>query len=411
MLFLRKTAHYWITLLIIAGMVGLVFLNLNLSEQFRHQDEFAPRWVAAKQWMNEGTSPYDREVFEQTEALWKVYGYNADEFSQGRYLDIVWNLILFLPFSFLPFPLARAIWMTITTLALFFSIWFGFDLAGVRFHPIEKVLIALLITLTYPGFKLILNASILPLYIFFMILGSKKALEGKGTAAGIYFLLSLGMFPLSLIMAVFFAVWLGSRKDNSFLSIYLAGLAFLLVTSLILFPGWIAEWFANLVQVHPNLSWVDTPLMRIAAFFPGAYRPLAISLHVLTLFVMLVEWYGLPESEERQVRWKALLTLNLMSLLNPSSSAVYHVLAWPGLFLLFNFLDEKWKIGGKIASWTLLLILLNRFWTDFQNTQNWSSIESTIVSILLPIIALIGLEWTRWWAMNSPKPLIEEQKF
>ena len=408
MLFLRKTAHYWISLLAIAGVVGLVFLNLNLSEQFVNQDEFAPRWVAAKQWMTEGTSPYDREVFEQTQALWETYGYTEDDFSQGHYLDLVWNIILFLPFSFLPYLVARAIWMTITTLALFFSVWFGFDLAGVRFHPIEKVLIALLITLSYPCFKLILNASVLPLYVFFMILGTKKALEGRSTAAGIYFLISFGMFPLSLILAIFFAIWLGSRRDSGFLSIYLSGLAFLLVTSLILFPGWIPEWFANFVQVHPDLSWVDTPLMRVAAFFPGAYQPLAISLHVLTLFMLLVEWYGVPESGERQIRWKALLTLNLISFLNPSSSAVYLLLVWPGLFLFFEFLDEKWKIGGKIISWTVFLILLNRFWTDFQNTLNWSSTESTVVSVLLPIVALIGLEWTRWWAMESPKPLIEE---
>ncbi len=408
MLFLRKTAHYWITLLSIVGVVGLVFLNLNLSEQFVHQDEFAPRWVAAKQWMTEGTSPYDREVFEQTQALWKPYGYTSDRFSQGYYLDLVWNLFLFLPFSFLPYLVARAIWMTIISLALFFSIWFGFDLAGVRFHPIEKVLIALPITLSYPSFKLILNASILPLYVFFMIIGTKKALEGRSTAAGIYLLLSFGMFPLSLILAIFFAIWLGSRRDSGFLSIYLVGFAFLLVISLILFPGWIPEWFANLVQVHPDLSWVDTPLMRIADFFPGAYQPLAISLHVLTLFMLLVEWYGLPESGERQIRWKALLTMNLISFLNPASSAVYLLLAWPGLFLFFNFLDEKWKIGGKILSWTIFLILLNSFWTDFQKTQNWSSTESTVVSVFLPIIALIGLEWTRWWAMESPKPLIED---
>jgi hypothetical protein len=31
-----------------------------------------------------------------------------------------------------------------------------------------------------------------------------------------------------------------------------------------------------------------------------------------------------------------------------------------------------------------------------------------VVSVLLPIVALTGLEWTRWWAMESPKPLIED---
>jgi hypothetical protein len=241
-------------------------------------------------------------------------------------------------------------------------------------------------------------------------LGCKKAIEGKSTAAGIYLLLSFGMFPLSLIMAVFFAIWLGSRRQSDFISLYLFGLGFFVVASLILFPGWIPAWFASFIRVHPDLSWVDTPLMRIARVFPGAYRSVAISLHVLTFFLLLVEWYGLPQSAERQIRWKTLITLNASSFLNPTNSSIYLLLAWPGLFLFFRFIDEKWKIGGKILSWTLFLVLINRFWSTFQSTQNWSSTESTLVGVLLPIIALIGLEWTRWWAMESPKPLIDENE-
>jgi len=106
---------------------------------------------------------------------------------------------------------------------------------------------------------------------------------------GRYFLPFVAMFNLSLILAIFFAIWLSSRRDNAFISIYLAGLGFFLVTSLILFPGWIPQWFASFIRVHPDLSWVKTPLMDIAAIFPGAYRPLAISLHVL---VLLCYWWS-----------------------------------------------------------------------------------------------------------------------
>jgi len=78
---------------------------------------------------------------------------------------------------------------------------------------------------------------------------------------GRYFLPFVAMFNLSLILAIFFAIWLSSRRDNAFISIYLAGLGFFLVTSLILFPGWIPQWFASFIRVHPDLSWVKTPLM------------------------------------------------------------------------------------------------------------------------------------------------------
>ncbi|HNW94719.1 MAG TPA: glycosyltransferase family 87 protein [Anaerolineaceae bacterium] len=405
MLLLKKTAQYWVPLLVVALAAGLILLNLQLSEQFLYQDELLPRWSAARGWMRDGTSPYSEQAYQEAQALYDQLGYTAPAFSQGRFIDLVWYVFLYIPFSFLPYPIARAIWMTLTTAAIFFSAWFGIDLAGARMRSLERVLLALLITCSYPFFKLILSASILPLFIFVLLAACRSALAGKGTSAGVLLFLCVGMLPVSLLPAVFLIIWLNARKQTDALPVFLVGLVFLALTSLILFPGWIPQWFTSLIAAQPRFDWLDTPLMRLAAFFPGAVVPLAAALHVLLLFAMLVEWYGLAENDERRFRWKLMLTLTLLSLFNPAGSPAFLILAWPGFLIFYDFLQEKWKISGKIIFWTILLLLLYSNWQVFLRTQNWSSKEATWVITALPIAALVCLGWTRWWAMSSPKPL------
>jgi hypothetical protein len=168
-LLLKKTAQYWVPLLVVALAAGLTLLNLQLSEQFLYQDEFLPRWSAARGWMRDGTSPYSEQAYEDAQGLYNELGYTAPAFSQGRFVDLIWYVYLYIPFSFLPYDIARAVWMTLTAVAIFYSVWIGIELAGARMRGLERVLLALLITCSYPFFKLILSAGILPLFILVLL--------------------------------------------------------------------------------------------------------------------------------------------------------------------------------------------------------------------------------------------------
>lgn len=178
-MFLKKYAQYWVPLFLLALAAGLVLLNLQLSEQFPYQDDFLPRWSAARGWMRDGTSPYSEKAYSDALALYDELGLMPPTFSQGRFIDLVWYIYLYIPFSFLPYQIARAIWMTLTALSIFFSLWIGFELAGVQLRVLEKCLLALLITCSYPFFKLILSASVLPLFFWlFWLLANTHWPEG-----------------------------------------------------------------------------------------------------------------------------------------------------------------------------------------------------------------------------------------
>ena len=406
-MYLKKTANYWMPALVLIVLAGLTLLNTQLSAQYKVSDDFAPRWMAARMWMREGTSPYSEEVFQATQNLLEEQGFTPESFSAGHFIDPSFYLLIYVPFSFVEYPLARALWMTLIEVAYLLAALLAIKISGLKLSSLETILFALLTLFFYPSFKLILTASILPPFILLALWACLLAIRGNTNGAGVLLFVCVGILPLTLPIAIFFMIWSGVRQNNSLAGVYFFGILFLIVSSLILFPGWVQEWFARFVGLYPDFSWVDTPLMRIAAIFPAASQPISIGLHVALLFYLLVEWYGLGSGDERTLRWKLMLTLNVLYFFNPLSQGAYLLLLLPGFFLIVKFLVEKWHKTGKIIGWALYLALVYTYSTRFFIAQNWQPRESSVVILLLPMLTFLGLQWFRWWAIASPKALIE----
>jgi len=406
-LFLKKTANIWLPILIILALIGATAINLRLASTFQLQDDFAPRWVAAREWMRTGASPYSDSTHQATLDLLKVNGNEPNSLSQGRFYDPAWYVLFYLPISFVPYTIARAIWMTFVELSLVLSVFLSIRLAGLKISIPELLIMSLLVLVFYPLFKSILTVSVNAPYVFLSLLAVYLSRERQGTMAGLLFAICLWMVPPSLFLAILFMIWLGARRDGSLAKIYFSSLAFLVVVSLILFPGWTSEWFATYLRLFPDFSWVRTPLMVVGELFPGASAQIAIALSLVTLVMMLVEWYGIGEREGRAFHWKLMLTLNLLYLFNLTSEGIYLIWLFAPMFSVYKYLMEKWRVSGRIIAWVTTLTLIYVHWRRFQITQNWLPEESALVILLLPLLTMVGLQWFRWWATVSPKALID----
>jgi hypothetical protein len=409
-LFLKKTANIWFPILIILALVGATFVNLRLASTFQLQDDFAPRWMAAREWMRTGASPYSDSTHNATVDLLNANGNEPNSLTQGRFFDPAWYVLFYLPISFVPYPVARAIWMTLVELSLMLSVFVSIRMVGLKLHVFEILIMSFLALVFYPLFKSVLTINVSAPYVFLTLLGVYLARERQGTIAGLLFALSLWMVPLSFFLFVLFLIWLGARREGSLAKIYFSTLAFLMVVSLILFPGWTAEWFATYLRIFPDFSWVRTPLVVVGELFPGASMQIAITLSLVTLIMMLVEWYGIGEREGRGFHWKLMLSLNLLYLFNLTSDGIYLLWLFAPLFSVYKYLTEKWRVSGKIIAWATYLALIFIHWRRFQLTQNWLPEESALVILLMPLITLFGLQWFRWWATVSPKALIDSIK-
>lgn len=406
-MFLKKTANVWLPILILLALIGATVLNHRLASSFQKQDDFAPRWVAAREWMQSGSSPYSDSTHQATLELLNENGNEPFGLSQGRFVDPAWFVLFYLPISFVPYSIARAIWMTLIELSLVLSVVLSIRMAGLKMSTVELLITSILVLVFYPLFKTVLVISVNAPYIFLTLLAVHLARERQNTMAGLLFALSVWMVPLSLFLVILFMIWLGARRDNSLAKIFFSSIAFLILVSLILFPGWVAEWFAAYLRLFPDFSWVRTPLIVLGGLFPGASAQIAIILSLVVLVMMLVEWYGIGEREGRGFHWKLMLTLNLLYLFNLTSEGIYLIWLFAPLFSVFKYLIEKWRVSGRIIFWVTYLALIFIHWRRFQITQNWSTEESSLVILLLPTITFLGLQWFRWWATVSPKALID----
>ena len=384
-------------------------LNLEMDKRVKLEDQFAIRWNAARSWMKEGWSPYSEETRQAALELLETNNSLPNEREQGYFLDPAWFVYLFIPISFVPYEIAKAIWVMLTQLSIVASFLLGIKISGLKLNSAEILVSCLGGALFYPMVRASLTASMLPIFVMLTLLAIQLALAGQGNQAGLLLLFALWINPVAIFVVVFLLIYLGSKRDNSLARILLIGFAFLLVTTLILFPNWIQQWFANLVRLNPGLDWLDTPWMGVARAFPGAYSQVAVALHLFFFIMLLVEWYGLGSRNDRGMHWKLMLTLIVSYFFNPYSDGALLLFILPAFFSIFKYISEKWPVSGKILLWISFIAIGILSWQTVPNPFEGFPKEHAVIILLVPIVVFLGLQYFRWWAIASPRALVESK--
>lgn len=408
-MFFKKNANILVPILVILVILGLTLLNVELDQKVVLEDQFAIRWNAAHYWMKEGWSPYSDQTQQEAIKLLEDNNSLPNEREKGYFLDPAWVVYLFIPISFVPYPIAKAIWMMLTQLSIVASFLLAIKLSGIKMNGIEIFFSCLLGVLFCPLVRASLSASMLPFFIMLTLLAIQLALGGQGSQAGLLLLIAIWFNPVAIFTVVFLLIYLGSKRDNSLAQMLLIGFAFLMVTTLILFPNWIQEWFASLIRLDPGLDWLDTPWMGIARAFPGAYAQVAIGLHLFSFIMLLVEWYGLGGKNDRGVQWKLMLTLIISYFFNLYSDGSLFLFIFPAFFLFFKYFSEKWPVSGKIMLWISYIGLIVMSWRLVSDPLDGFPKEHAVIFLLVPSLIFLGLQYFRWWAIASPKALVESK--
>jgi hypothetical protein len=194
------------------------------------------------------------------------------------------------------------------------------------------------------------------------------------------------------------------KRRLPFITAYGAGLAFLIIVSLLLLPTWPRNWLIILVENYENLDLIQTPLMTLASLLPGIEDFLSILSHVIFVVFYIFLLIQLRSKSERVFVWNALAALVIASLLNIRGSIAYLFLLLPAILLVFRFLSERLGLFGRIITWIIIGLLVAIPWyasLPVEIIKVSSSLSSVV--IWLPILVIIGMNWIRWWAVKIPK--------
>jgi hypothetical protein len=387
-------------------VVGLMVVNYRLAEQMPGGNDFLARWTGAHAWLVEGMSPYDEQV--SLAAQMQFYGRPADPSSGeslAHFYYPLYSMIFFAPFGLMPFPFARALWMTLLELALPALILMGVRIAEWKPSPAMLVVLMSFSVLWYPGLRAIIVGQFAVFEALLMI-GALYAIHLRNdSVAGILIALSTTKPQMAVLLIPLILIWALSRRRWR-LILWAAGAQIvLLAVSLALMPNWPILWLRQLID-YAQYTRVSQPAAILASFIPAASRILTLGITALLALYLLSEWALVLHKDGRWFQWTAAITIVLTNIIAFRTATTNFVVMLPAWCIILSEWTKRWKGKGTLASLIALLVLGVGQWVLFLATVSGND-ESLVMYLPMPFLTLLGLWWVRWWVIHPQHLLLE----
>jgi hypothetical protein len=384
-------------------LVGLTLANYRFALQAPGGNDLLPRWVAAQAWVSRGVSPYDPVVAVTAQRM--IYGREADA-SQGEDLAPFAYpfpaMIFFAPLGLLPYPVARAIWMTLLEVSLPLCALLAIRLT--RWKPPIRIaaILVLFSVLWFNGFRAILIGQFTVVEAL-LLTGAIACLDRRqDILAGVLVALSFAKPQVAFLFVLFSLVWAISVHRWTYLFSAALASGGTLALSLVILPGWPVEWLRQLVA-YPRateLGGLFAPQLSILPFAVG------VALGVVLLGFTVWEWARAWGRSGGWLVWTAAFTLAVTPLAMLRLGAA-EVILLPGLVIVLATLDQRWGRRGRGAVVTIALALGLLPWLLLAGSMLGEA-DRLWGYAALPVVILVGLLWVRWWVTRGAGLRLED---
>jgi hypothetical protein len=407
---LRPTLPNWVRffliLLVIGVLVGLYIMNSRFVREQPGGNDFLARWMGAKSWLVDGLSPYDPEVSLRTQEMF--YGRPARPEEGEDIAHFVYplpSMIFFAPFGLLPYEEARTIWMTILEICLPLLMWVSLRIAG--WKPSRPMLILLLVfsVIWYHGFRTVILGQFAIIEALLMAGGLLAIQRDQDGIAGILLALSISKPQMSFLLLAFVIIWAISKRRWVLVFSTIGSIVLLVGVSVVLLPGWILEWFQQVLS-YPDYTTTEPTVRIIANLFPTISSWINLILTGVFILYMLWEWVLALRKADRWFQWTAAMTILITNLILVRTATTNYLAMVPGMIIVFSVIVDRWQKKGAIAVALLLFSFLFGLWALFLATVE-GNLESPAMYIPLPIFMLFSLWWIRWWFIQPTRLPLE----
>jgi hypothetical protein len=369
---------------VILALVGLTYLNLQISEAYPTGTDFTSSWKSARAWVQQGETPY------------------ADDFMLP-----LSSMLVLAPFGLMESLEAKALWMTLLEVCSILLGIFCIRLVKWKVSVFKAVFLCVFSLLWYYGLRSILTGQISMIVAVFLVLGIYSMVQKLDILAGIFLALSMIKPSMAVLLVFFILVWsISTKRKEVVWSFLLASMATILA-SFALLPDWLVQWFIQTANFIRDTQSLNTPLSIMADSMPGLSRPMTIFLYSSMIVYMVIEWILVMKKDDRWFLWTTMLTIVISNLAGYRSGIDHFVLMLPVLFLILQAWESRSQNNLKILTIFICLIFSAGFWAYLFFTDQIFS-EPIWVYFVLPIFCLVGLWWTRWWFIRPSRLYVEE---
>ena len=384
-------------------LVFLVVLNVYLARLLPGGELFYLRWSGTRAFLVDQIEPYSSTIAERVQDV--AYGRPAFS-SEYPYVlnDPFYIVLLYTPLAlFSDFTIARGLWMLFSEAALVGMIYYLLKL--IEWEPPRWLLVFIFGAGIFGYYSMISLGSGTPTviltFLFILILFALRSFSDE-LAGALLFLVAYqwevgGLFFLFIMVMVF------ANKRWGVLTGFGMSLFLFLVVSFLASPGWGLPYFRAVLS-----DWYRGANMNfghiLSYWFPGLRISIGVWASVALGGILLVEWIGSVGAPFRHIVWTASLTLAATPLVGFAIFPTNHVVLLPALILIVMLVWERWT---RQRVWFVLLILLMAILVPYglyaRIITNYNRLTLDMLTILPPIVTIIGLYWMRWWAFRSPR--------
>ena len=402
------TRYWYLALLFIGGSLALAtWGNYQFSNGNTGGKEFLIYWAGTRALLIDGKSPYSEEVAEAIQTL--AYGRpaRAGEYEYRASFPL-YTTFFFLPLSLIEdYAIARAIWMTILEVGILLLTWLTLVLTRWRINSWILSLIFVFALCWYYGIRPIVDGN-MAILIAVTITGALVALRsGRDELAGILLGISTAKPALFVISMIFILLWTASYRKWRAIHWFAITVGLLSVVAALFVPDWPIQNLREILLFSTDTR-LGTPGSVLAAWFTAAGSRLGLVLSGILGVILMFEWLIALRKEFRWFTWTVCLTLAASQWIGIQTEPGNFIILLTPLILVFSVLEERWGRSGQILVGLSLILFfagpLALLWDTYADQTLWHP----IMFISLPLFLFFGLYWTRWWAIHSPRLLIQD---
>ena len=389
-------------LVVLIGLIVLVSIGLFLHAAMTRVhffDEFAIPWSAGRSWLLKGESPYSLSAYQNAKIAVDESIYLAKLPGNRNFLNPIYSLIFYLPFSLLPFSTARILWTILIVISVGLIGLLSLNLTG-WLNSTKKIIGAVVILLLcFPSAYIILAGNLTPIIILLLLAVIYLMVKNRDTTAGLLLSLTISSANLTGLFLLSFIIWSITKRRWQAIIGFCAGTIFLALVFWLIIPSWFTEWASLMIDNFQGWTWINTPLMIFAELLPGVAKPLSYLLHAVLLILIVIMIGTGTGSTARQFIYKSFLILAMSYFVFTKVITSNLIILVPALFILFKTWSDRRGLFGEILAWTILICCSIGSWVpSFSNLSFLISYESLWITVGFPVIMLISLLWVYPWA-------------
>jgi multisubunit Na+/H+ antiporter MnhB subunit len=389
---LTKKRWLWIVPLavVLLGLYTWAFHDAFTTRVPGANDFYSP-YGAAYLYFNEGVNPYSQQA-----TLWIQQQLHGGPVSPGDITnDFVYpfyTILLVAPYTLLPtYAWVQAAWQVTLQVLLIAS-----AILTVRYfdwRPPAWLLAVFILwsILSYPSARAIILGQV-SIVVFFLsvvtvwLLFRGRRSSGGDVLAGVCLALSTVKPQMQFLIIPLLVLWGLRARRWVFLGAAGLSMAVLVGVSFLMLPTWLADWGRQLqaysAYTPPSVFYILTHgVLRLGAAAPAAIWALRIALGGYLLFEW---WVLLRDMDARRLDWVLALTLVATHLLAPRTATTHYVVLIFALAPIF----QAWQRVHPLLPFGAMLILFAGNWALFVTTVQGNA-EANVMFLPVLLIAFV----------------------